>query len=291
MSLPQYVVDHFQSLFNEGDLTIQQASGGDIHESYILRAGSTDYFLKFNRGDDALNMFGAEVQGLKHLAQVVNTPKYHKHAAFEEGGAYLLLSYYPPGKQSVEYWQQAGSDLAKIHKIEGELHGSSHGGYLGTIPLPAYQHTSWKETYIDGYLQPLVEVIQKKDQFDERAKERWQQVRGRIPFLIEDGKPRLLHGDLWAGNLYCTEEELPLWIDPSVRYGHREIDLSMTTLFGGFPAAFYERYYAEFPQMADGWEVREAIYHLYPLFAHVAMFGLAYLDQAVHTMDKIIAHS
>lgn len=291
MSLPQYVNAHLQSLLNEHDLSIRRANGGDIHESYIIQAGSTDYFLKFNRGNDALNMFEAEVQGLKQLAQVVNTPEYHNHDAFEEGGAYLLLSYYPPGKQSDKFWQQAGSDLARIHAIEGELHGSDHGGYLGTIPIPSYQHASWKETYIDGYLQPLVEVILKKEQFDDRAKELWQQVRGRISFLIEDGKPRLLHGDLWAGNLYCTDDESPLWIDPSVRYGHREIDLAMTTLFGGFPAVFYDHYHAAFPQMADGWEVREAIYHLYPLFAHVAMFGLAYLDQAVQTMDKIIAHS
>ncbi len=235
-------------------------------------------------------MFDAEVNGLNTLSTVVTTPEYHRHESFEEGGAYLLLTYYPPGKQTDSYWHQAGTDLARIHQIEGGYHGSPEQGFLGTVRLPAFQHASWNVTYLDGYLQPLIEVILQKDQFDSRALERWQNVRPRIPFLIEEGKPRLLHGDLWSGNLYCTEPESPLWIDPSMRYGNREIDLAMTTLFGGFPSSFYERYHEVFP-MNPGWEAREAIYHLYPLFAHVAMFGLAYLDQAVQTMDKIIAHS
>lgn len=290
MSLPTYALQYLKTLMADDSLTIQQAAGGDIHESFIVHTNGADYFLKFNNEREALHMFEAEVRGLTQLAQIVKTPGYHHLGSFEEGGAYLLLTYYPPGQQTDSFWQQAGADLARIHQIEGELHGSPTEGYLGTVRLPAFQHASWIVTYLDGYLQPLIEVIREKDQFDERAEERWQHVRARIPYLIEEGKPRLLHGDLWAGNLYCTVNDSPLWIDPSTRYGHREIDLAMTSLFGGFPAPFYQEYHHIFP-LADGWEIREAIYHLYPLFAHVAMFGLAYLDQAVQTMDKIIAHS
>ncbi|MCF8236645.1 MAG: fructosamine kinase family protein [Saprospiraceae bacterium] len=265
----------------------QAATGGDIHESFIVTSPEASYFLKFNKGEHAYDMFNAEVNGLRTLAPVVATPAYHRLEALEDGGAYLLLTYYPPGQKTEEFWKQAGHDLARIHQQRGALHGSDQAGYLGTIAMPSFQDSSWKVAFLDGYLQPLVEVISRKKQFDERAQKMWEQVRGRIPFLLGDPTPSLLHGDLWSGNLYCAESNLPLWIDPSVRYGHREIDLAMTTLFGGFPMEFYEGYHKHFPEAA-GWPLRESIYHLYPLFAHVAMFGLAYLDQAVHTMERIL---
>jgi fructosamine-3-kinase len=42
-------------------------------------------------------------------------------------------------------------------------------------------------------------------------------------------------------------------IDPVVYYGHREIDLAMTCLFGGFSTAFYESYHKYYP-LEKGWK-------------------------------------
>ncbi len=290
MPIPEYVKQHLCQVLGEDELTIQKATGGDIHESFVVETPSATYFLKFNKREHAFDMFEAEVKGLQRLGQVVATPEYHRHEALDKGGAYLLLTYYPPGQKTDDFWMTAGRNLAEIHQQRGVLHGSDQPGYLGTVAMPAFQDSSWKIAFLDGYLQPLVEVITQKDQFDEKARKLWTRVRGRIPFLIEEATPSLLHGDLWSGNLYCAVEELPLWIDPSIRYGHREIDLAMTTLFGGFPAPFYDAYHEVFPP-SPGWPQRESIYHLYPLFAHVAMFGLAYLDQANHTMERILQNN
>jgi fructosamine-3-kinase len=50
--------------------------------------------------------------------------------------------------------------------------------------------------------------------------------------------PALLHGDLWSGNFSSQSNGLPIIYDPAVSYGHREMDLAMTRLFGGFDSAF-----------------------------------------------------
>ena len=53
--------------------------------------------------------------------------------------------------------------------------------------------------------------------------------------------PARLHGDLWGGNLLCDDAGAPCLCDPAVYGGHREIDLAMMRLFGGFGARVVRR--------------------------------------------------
>ena len=93
-------------------------------------------------------------------------------------------------------------------------------------------------------------------------------------------KPSLLHGDLWGGNYMVDETGSAVLIDPAVYYGHREADLGMTKLFGGFGSEFYQSYDEEFP-LQDGFEYRENIYKLYHVLNHLNLFGVGYYSQAM----------
>ena len=93
-------------------------------------------------------------------------------------------------------------------------------------------------------------------------------------------KPALLHGDLWGGNFMVDEDGSAVLIDPAVYYGHREADLGMTKLFGGFSSEFYKSYHDVFP-LNDGYEYRENIYKLYHVLNHLNLFGVGYYSQAL----------
>ncbi|MDZ7626517.1 MAG: fructosamine kinase family protein [Ignavibacteriaceae bacterium] len=93
-------------------------------------------------------------------------------------------------------------------------------------------------------------------------------------------KPSLLHGDLWGGNYMVDENGNAVLIDPAVYYGHREADLGMTKLFGGFSSEFYRAYNETFP-LEDGYEYRENIYKLYHVLNHLNLFGGGYYSQAL----------
>ena len=95
--------------------------------------------------------------------------------------------------------------------------------------------------------------------------------------------PSLLHGDLWAGNFIASVDGSAWWIDPAVYYGHREADLALTKLFGGFNNAFYESYNNEFP-LDEGYVYRESIYKLYHVLNHLNLFGKGYYQQAILLM-------
>ena len=67
--------------------------------------------------------------------------------------------------------------------------------------------------------------------------------------------------------------------DPAVYYGHREMDLAMTRLFGGFSSDFYEGYKSEYP-LADGFEERVELCNLYPVLVHANLFRGGYINRA-----------
>lgn len=291
MMIPEPLRIRLEEVLNSSRLSMTPAAGGDIHQSFIVNTDDQQFFVKFNPDPMAIRIFESESRGLEELAPWVLTPKIHGLESLQDQGAYLMMDYYPAGTYSDAFWEQAGKDLARLHTRTSSLFGCASPSYLGTIPLESFQSSQWSETYIKGYLYPPMKVIREKSVFDSKTEEIWSRVEDRIPYFIQDDEPPvLLHGDLWSGNLYCTVDEQPLWIDPSPRYGHREVDLAMTTLFGGFSSSFYSSYYHHFKEL-EGWSIREKIYQLYPLLAHVAMFGLAYLDQTIHTMQKILEDS
>ena len=56
-----------------------------------------------------------------------------------------------------------------------------------------------------------------------------------------DEPPARLHGDLWAGNRLVDARGRSWLIDPAAHGGHREFDLAMMRLFGGFGAELLRR--------------------------------------------------
>ena len=84
----------------------------------------------------------------------------------------------------------------------------------------------------------------------------------------------------------CDTRSLPVLIDPAVYFGHRSMDLAMTTLFGGFDKAFYDsyHYHSTLPvNYSEQWE----ICNLYPLLIHLNLFGSSYLHPIERTLQKL----
>jgi Fructosamine-3-kinase len=99
--------------------------------------------------------------------------------------------------------------------------------------------------------------------------------------------PVLVHGDLWSGNAAFTQTGEPVIFDPAVYYGHHEVDLAMSELFGGFAAEFYQGYQSEWPIDA-GYAQRKIIYNLYHILNHFNLFGGSYWQQAERMMAHIM---
>ncbi len=86
-------------------------------------------------------------------------------------------------------------------------------------------------------------------------------------------------------NLHADERGQPALIDPAVYGGHREIDLAMMRLFGGFGARVFDASpTAEAWPLSPGHDRRVPLYQLYPLLVHVNLFGAGYVSQVGHAL-------
>ena len=84
----------------------------------------------------------------------------------------------------------------------------------------------------------------------------------------------------------CANEEAAVY-DPAVYYGHREMDIAMTLLFGGFDEVFYHHYNEAFP-LQTGWQQRVALCQLYPLLVHLLIFGSSYYSRVKAVLNRYI---
>jgi protein-ribulosamine 3-kinase len=116
--------------------------------------------------------------------------------------------------------------------------------------------------------------------------QRFESLYKALPSFVPEEPPSRLHGDLWGGNLLVGPAGEPCLIDPAVYAGHREVDLAMMQLFGGFGANVFQAYTAAYP-LLDGHQQRVPLYQIYPLLVHVNLFGGGYAAQVERALQGL----
>ena len=258
--------------------------GGEISEALKIELEDGQaFFLKFHKGNfnASKSIFTQEVKGLNTLRSVNTSlviPEVISH-----NNSYLLLEYLEEEKQGNDF--QFGVDIAKLHKSSNELFGFSDDNYIGSIGQSNRYHADWLEFFIRERIEPLVNKAMEGGLLSNKYSRIFERVFNYTYVIFPDEPPALLHGDLWSGNYLFTKQGQAAIYDPAVYYGHREMELAMTTLFGGFNPAFYDGYQTEYP-LQTGWEERQKLCQLYPLLVHALLFGGNYVQQSKALLDR-----
>ena len=260
----------------------QFLSGGDISTAAQVFSSEGVFFVKWNHVErdstETIDMFEAEARGLDLLRQTdaLYVPQVIGYGQ-QLDKSYLILDYIDPGQPGPTYWETFGQSLAVIHSHTQSTFGLSFPNYIGSLHQTNTPTASGIDFFFDHRLLPQAGMALYKGLLSKTAYDALFRLRDRLPDLIPNERPALLHGDLWPGNVMTTEQGQPALIDPAVYYGFREADLAHTRLFGGFDQRFYDAYDEVFP-LHDGFEERVAIYNLYPLLVHVNLFGSGYVS-------------
>lgn len=283
MNLPKELQGALEASLEQTVQSWQSLSGGCIHQTMKLETQAGPLFCKWNSLDQADN-FVAEAHGLKQLgiSEVLRTPRVLARIETRHYAA-LVLEYLEPGHESPEFWERLGLGLADLHQHSHTAYGLEIDNYIGSLP----QRNGWVSDFHTFWAEYRLEPLLKQawPQLTPADRQRADRLLARLSQLIPDEAPALLHGDLWRGNLTVDTAGKPCLIDPAVYYGHREAELAFTRLFGGFAPAFYACYQDEFP-LAEGWRERVELFNLYPLLAHLVMFGPSYARQVQAILKK-----
>ncbi len=269
-------------------LSVNPLSGGSINEVYKLQTGRGALVLKLNHKDKYPGMFAAEAKGLEILAsaQAIETPQVIDHGEFEDQ-SYLLMHFIESGSKTHDFWFSFGHGLADLHRKSSPGFGLDHDNYIGSLPQLNTSEDSWAEFFVLHRLEPQLKMAYDAGFFRGSSSSGFSRLIARIPELIPVEKPSLLHGDLWAGNYLVNSGHKPVLIDPAVYYGHREMDIAMMHLFGGFAPEVFEHYNNSYPLEA-GWRERVDLHNVYPLLVHVNLFGGSYERQVTDAVSRFI---
>lgn len=267
--------------------SIAPVGGGCISETYRLETDGGRVFLKHHPHPPA-GMFAAEAAGLRALrAAAGDLLRIPAVVALDEG--WMALEWLEPGPRSRGFGERLGRGLAALHRAKtAGGWGWKRPNHIGSLPQENAPSASWAEFWRDRRILPQFRMAAEAGR-DTGPRAEWDRLLDRLPDLLgeaDENGPSLLHGDLWGGNVLSASGD-PGLIDPAVYRGHREADLAMTELFGGFDASFHASYEEAWPLRPGYREARRGIYQLYYLLVHVTLFGGGYTGQALSTLRRV----
>ena len=244
--------------------------------------------MKINSSKNASALFESERKGLTLLSQTktIRIPEI-VHYSEVNNSAFLLLEYIEQGISTPLFWKELGYQLASLHRNTNDFFGLDSNNFIGTLPQQNNLSDNWIDFFINERIQPQIDlaIIQRK--IDSQTIFKFYTLFKILPNIFPEEQPALIHGDLWNGNFLCDQNSKPVLFDPSVSYGHREMDLAMSQLFGGFDKLFYQSYDEAF-QIHEGFDQRVEIYQLYYLMVHVNLFGGGYLNTVKNILSRFL---
>jgi protein-ribulosamine 3-kinase len=271
---------------NVTSLQLQHVGGGSINQTFRIATGQDTFFCKVNSATKFPHLFEKEAKGLQLLRQysTLRVPEVIGHFC-AEGQQVLLLEWIQSGPRTSRFWKSFGSGLAALHHVSQAAHGLDQNNYMGSVEQANEQDLDWCRFFIHQRLQPLVQQCTHRKLLNPKHQQLFERLYHRLPDLFATEPPALLHGDLWSGNYMCDDASGAVLIDPAVYYGHRSMDLGMTTLFGGFDALFYQSYHYHYP-LPSNYTEQWQVCNLYPLLIHLRLFGSSYLSQIESTLKE-----
>lgn len=257
--------------------------GGSINQAARVESEGGPVFVKYS--DDApAGIFAAEARGLEALAAAGSglvVPR-----VLGVGDDWLVLEWLEPAPRTRDFGEALGRGLAALHRSGGSW-GWDEDNFIGSLPQENATAASWPEFWWARRLEPQLRRARALGRLPAGD---WERLSDSLPRLLapaEEEGPSLLHGDLWSGNAMATARG-PALVDPAVHRGHREVDLAMTELFGGFGAEFYAAYEEAWPLQPGYREERRGVYQLYYLLVHANLFGGGYAGQTEAVLRKVI---
>ena len=266
-------------------------AGGDFASAWRVElAGGRTLFVK-THADPPPGFFTTEAAGLRWLGEPGALPVPAVVVACDDPPLLALdwVAASGRGRRTTEGEADFGRGLAALHGAGAVAFGREDRRTTGSLGLPNDPLGDWPAFYAERRLLPLARVAAERGTLGGADVRRLESVAASLAGHGAADEPAArLHGDLWAGNRLVADDGRSWLIDPAAHGGHREFDLAMMRLFGGFDAACFDAY-REVAPLAPGWEERVALHQLAPLLVHAIKFGGGYVGAVRDVVRRFAA--
>lgn len=264
---------------------MQSVGGGDVAMSYRVELGDGRTVFAKTHPSAPPGFFTTEATGLRWMDETATIPVPKVLAVCDAAPNYLVLEWISTGSPGPRTEGDLGHSLAGLHQSGAPCFGREDRRTTGSRGLPNEPSETWVDFYATQRLLPLARLARDQDALPTDAITSLERVAARLSEIGGPAEPPArLHGDLWAGNRMIDDRGISWVIDPACHGGHREFDLAMMRLFGGFGPDVFAAYQESTP-LADGWPERVSLHQIAPLAVHAIKFGGSYVSTAARAIE------
>lgn len=267
--------------------SVARVSGGDVAEAFRLDLADGRVAFAKTRAGAAADFFDTEARGLRWLREADALPVPDVLFVGTEPPV-LVLEWIEETHGRPHSDVEFGRALAALHATGAPSFGREDRRPTGSRGLPNDLCATWAEFFAERRLLPLARLATDEGALPETTIAMLESIAARLgEFDASDEEPARLHGDLWAGNRIIDASGQSWLIDPAAHGGHREFDLAMMQLFGGWADDAFAAY-DEVSPLAAGWRERVGLHQLAPLAVHAIKFGGGYVRATTETAQRYL---
>ena len=281
----QIDTDYFQNLLNEKILSVNLLTQGQIGPIYTLHTPTDRYLLKTSEPSHRLH---TEARMLNDIRKYdIAVPQ-----VYDSSESYLLMEFIEESRVLQEKQEiEAAKVLSRLHSVSND--SRMYGYYYDTTIGPFEQineQTQYNWTLFLGQMRimPMAKICYDKGHLSKSVMDRLEGLCRDLYKYIDMSTvtPSLLHGDIWSGNILYNINEAVL-IDPAIYFGDREMELAFILLFDTFGEIFFHQYSEIHSLSKEFYETKVAIYQIYPLLVHIAIYGESYLSALEKRLEQL----
>lgn len=300
MSLPPPLLRRLRARLGAPGAAVP-VGGGSISAAHRVETPGGGVFVKHHPAAPA-GFFPAEARGLAALGEAageaLRVPRvlgvFDAAAEGADGEpSWIALEWLEPAPRGAGFGERLGRGVAALHAPlgGGGAWGGGEDNFIGRLPQENAACATWAAFWRERRLEPQLRRARDAGRLPGRAAD-WERLFARLDDVLapaEEEGPSLLHGDLWSGNVLCTlPDGAPALVDPAACRGHREADLAMADLFGGFDARFHAAYREARPLLPGYPRSRRPVLQLFYLLVHVNLFGGGYVGQTAAVLGEAL---
>ena len=282
-------ITEIENLLNKGKIIqfeLLQVSF-DIACLKIKIENNYKYIVKYDlKSQRVFNAIESETKNLQYLNKIFNF--FPKLINFKKNC--LIIEFFEndnnkPNSTNLDFLES----IIKIHNVSNNLYGFEFNTQIGALEQPNKYENSWTNFYSNKRLSPIFELANKKENMGDFINEKINYILKNIKNFIPDNPtPRLLHGDLWEGNIIFNNKNFIGFIDPGSFYGHSEMEVAYLRWFSPqFIDPNFIKKYNHYIKVDKNYLNYEPIYQLYYALCNVAIWDKSYIEEVKNLLIRL----
>ena len=264
--------------------TILSNSFNMICEKILLQNNEAFVVKYYQNKKNEFNSIISEKNSLSYLANITSLVPKIKFNSNE----LLIIDYIENNDiKDKNYQVILAEEISKIHQNTNNRYGFQFDAQIGALKQTNEFIDNWVVFFREKRLNSIFELINNNDPMTNNINQKIEKLLKNIHNLIPNNPiPRLLHGDLWAGNILYNNGKLVGLIDPGIFFGHNELEIAYLTWFNFVNEEFLKIYSNIIPIERDYFEY-EPIYQLYYCLLNVHLWDRIYIKEVEKLLNKI----